>query len=376
MLPTLMRFLKKLFPLDDKKRLIPRLIIGVPMTLAVLYYGLIAVDHYVAESTVIIKSTAEPEMGGTSLSSLFLGGSSMAREDALQLKTYILSPDILERLDKELRLREAYGKTGPDIFYRLFPDASRERFLEYYRSRVTVEFDEQTASLTVMTEAFEPELAWLLNKYILAESEKFINEVSNRIAREQLDFANQEVERNRKRLDSALDNMLEYQNRHGVLDPLTQADASNRIIQEMEAKQTALEAELRNLQTYLNNDTPQVIGAKNVIKSLQQQIAQERAKLAAPGNNKLNQLALNFLEFKAAVEFNGDIYKLSLAALEKIRIEAARKIKSLAIISSPYQPEETEWRTTLWNLAILLFVTTLLNGLVNLAGAVIDDHRE
>jgi capsular polysaccharide transport system permease protein len=372
-----MQFLRTAFPAHDKKRALRALVIGVPTVLSILYYSVIAVDHYVAESTVIIKSTAEPEVAGTAaLGSLLFGATPVSQEDALQLRTYILSPDMLERLDKDLKLKEAFNKTGWDIFYRLPENPTRERFLRYYQARVIVDFDAQTAGLILHTEAFDAELAQLLNQRILAESEKFINEVSNRIAREQLDFANQEAERNRKRLDAALDNMLDYQNRHGVLDPLTQAEASNRIIQDMEAKQAQLEAELRNLQTYLNSETPQVVGAKNAIKSLQQQIASERAKLASPGSNKLNQLALKYLEIKAAAEFSSDIYKMSLEVLEKTRVEAARKIKSLVVISSPHRPEETEWRTTLLNLATIFFISILLYGLVNLAGAVIEDHRE
>ncbi|MFL6647587.1 MAG: hypothetical protein ACJ8KO_06465 [Sulfurifustaceae bacterium] len=367
--------LPSIWPLTDPAKMLRTLIIVVPMVLAALYYGLIAADRYVAESRVVVKQSMEVDVGRSTLTAL-MGVSGPSREDALLLREYILSSDMLKRLDQSLKLRDAFAQSGLDVFYRLWSNATAEEFLNYYRARVDVHFDDKASMLVITTEGFTPEFAQKLNRAILAESEKFINDISHKIAAEQMQFAATEVERSRKRLDDSRDEMIVYQNRHGVLDPVMEAEAAGRVIADMEAKLAQMEAELRNMQTYLNSDTPQVIGAKNASKALQEQIATEKAKLVAPGKDKLNRVAAKFQEVKAMVELNADLYKLALASLEKTRVEAAQKVKSLVVIVSPSLPEEAERPRKLLILSTLLLVAVLLYGFSRLVWAVIQDHRD
>jgi len=365
-------------PVNKKQRWLPRIIIGLPMTLALLYYGLIAANRYVAESRVIVKHVSEQQaVPVPGLAGLLGGGGALPGEDEVLLKEHILSLDMLEFLERELKMKEAFAQTGYDFLYRLPSTATQERFFSYYLSRVEVSLDQMTSILTIRTEGFTPEFSQRLNQAILTESERFINGISTRIAQEQLDFATKQVERNLDRLTSARDDMLVFQNRHGMFDPLTQADVSGRMIMDMQARQADLEAELRNLQTYLNEDSAAVVSAKNAVRALQAQIAAEKNKVAAPGeNNKINKVALQFLQVRQAVEFNTDLYKMSLDSLEKTRLDAQRKIKSLVIIASPHRPERSDWQRQLLNLATLLLITTLLYGLIKLSWAVIEDHRD
>jgi capsular polysaccharide transport system permease protein len=371
-----MRILEKILPHHKNKWFLPALIVGLPMALAVLYYAVIAAPRYQAESKVLIKDTAEQKDKGSSALGALLANAGSAG-DALYLKEYILSLDMLQRLDRTLNLRSVFSETrGLDFASRLPRSAPQEWFLAYYRSHVDVLYDDKSTLLTIRTIGFTPDFAVRLNQAILAESERFINETSHRIAREQMDFAGQEVTDDRRRLDTAQQNLIDYQNRNGVFDPIADAQAASKMIADTEAKASELEADIRNMRTYLNDDTPQVVAAKNALRSLREQIDLEKAKIAAPGTGKLNRLAAKFLDVKSAVDFNSDLYRTALTAYETTRVEAARKIKSVAVIASPHPPEESEWPQTLLNLATLLVITTLLYGLVRLVGAVIEDHRD
>ena len=363
-------------PRWDFKQLFPWVFIGVPTLVTALYLALIAADRYVAESKVAIKHAASTEVGSADIGGVLTGGYSKTREDALYLKEHVLSLDMLQQLDQSLQLRTAFGNAGLDFWYRLPGDATQEEFLDYYRSRVEVLIDDQGSLLTVITEGFTPELALRLNQAILAESDKFINGLSHKIAQEHVIFASQEVERSRQQLDAARGALLALQNRHGTLDPVAQADAAGKVIAEMEAKRSQMQAELRQRRTYLNDATPQVIATQSTIKALEAQITQERSRLVGANDNKLNKMTAEYLEAKASVEFNADLYKLSLSALESARAEAIRKIKNLAVISTPQLPQEAERPQKLLNFVTLLLVMTLLYGVVRLAWAVVEDHRE
>lgn len=368
--------LGQVFPPHDTQRLLPRLLIGVPMVVATLYLGLIAADRYVTESKIIVKHISGSESAEKDINTVLTGGYSIARDDVLYLKEYIFSLDMLQRLEQSLNMREAFRQAGLDMLYRLSPDVSQEEFLDYYRKRVEVIYDDATAMLTVRTEGFTPEFSQQLNQAILSESEAFINRISHQMAQEQMNFASQEVDRNRSQLNNARDNLLAFQNTHGILDPTAHVEAAGRVIAEMEAQRTQLEAELRQLRTYLNENTAQITAKKNLIAALEAQIAKERSKLAAPDGDKMNTMAAQYQEAKATVEFNVDLYKLSLNALEETRTEAVRKLKNLVIIAAPQLPQDAERPRKLVILATLFIITLFIYGSVNLGWAIIKEHRE
>uniref|UniRef100_UPI0011A1A1EB capsule biosynthesis protein n=1 Tax=Yersinia massiliensis TaxID=419257 RepID=UPI0011A1A1EB len=279
-------------------------------------------------------------------------------------------------LDKQLNFRQAFGQSGWDFFYHLPSNATREQFLNYYRDRISVAYDDKTGLLTIGTQGFSAEFAQQFNQAILKESERFINEISHHIAREQLQFAENEMQAARKRLNSSKAELLSYQNSNNVLDPEAQALAATNLVNTLVSQRIQMEAELRNLMTYLREDAPQVVSAKNALKSLSTQIDNEKSKITAPDGHKLNRMAVDFEEIKAKVLFDTDIYKLTLTSIEKTRVDAARKLKMLSTISSPQLPQEAKFPNRLYLIISWLLVCGLLFGTVKLLLAVIDDHKD
>ncbi|MEY4922764.1 MAG: hypothetical protein RLY17_1481, partial [Pseudomonadota bacterium] len=230
--------------------------------------------------------------------------------------------------------------------------------------------------LTIGTQGFTPAFAELFNKAILRESERFINEVSHKIARDQQAFAEREMLEARARLNESKTQLLAYQNQNNTLDPEAQAIAATTLVNTLVGQKIQMEAELRNLLTYLREDAPQVISAQNAITSLAKQIDVEKEKITAPDGVKLNSMAVDFDEIKAKVQFNTEVYKVTLTSIEKTRIEAARKLKVLSVISSPQLPQESTFPNWPYMIASWLLVCCLLFGTIKLLLAVIDDHKD
>ena len=352
------------------------LFFGLPMLLMALYLSAFAADRYVAESKIFVTHVAPAETGEASIGNVLTGGYARTAEDLPYLKAYILSLDMLLKLDQGLDLRNAFAAAGRDFWHRLPKDATQEAFLAYYRSRVEVLIDSSASILTVITEGFTPEAAQDLNVMILAECDKFVNRLSQDMANQHLVFAKQSVERSRAELKDARSALLALQTRYGTLDPVAQADAASKVIAELEAKRVQLQAELRQARTYLSEDTPQVNTTKSTIEALEAQIALERSKLAGTSDEKMSKVMVQYLDAKAQVDFSADMYRLSLTALEGARAEAIRKLKSIAIIVRPQPPEEPGRPRKLMILGTLMLVLALLYGFLRLVWAVIEDHRE
>jgi capsular polysaccharide transport system permease protein len=354
-------------------------IIAVPWLLAIIYLGLFAADRYVSESVVVVRQegTAVAIPSGVEALSAMFGSSAASREDQYMLQAHILSFDMLQQVHEKLDLRQAYSRPKMDFIFRLSENAMQEEFLEYYRNRVEVIVDDASGLMTIRTQGFTPEIAKAVNQEVVAISERFINESSHRLARDQMSFAESELKNARSQLDNVRERILVFQAEHGILDPTAQAMANTGLTAELQAMHARYEAELKGLQAYLNDDAPQVETLQAQIAGIRQQLQTERRRgITNDDGVSLNVLAGRYQELLAELEFVSDAYRGALTALEAARIESTRKLKSLVLVESPALPESAEYPRRIYTLTALLMGLTLLYGIGRLIVATIEDHQE
>jgi len=353
-------------------------LIAAPWLLTAVYLWVFAANRYVAESVVTVRENSEAPMAGVDAVSALFGASAPAsRDDELLLEAHILSMDMLRQLDERLGLRAAFAAPLMDPIFRLSEDARQERFLDYYRSRVEVRVDERSGLMRIRTQGFTPELAAALNGEIIAVSERFINESSHRLAREQMEFAESELKKARHALDHARAELVAFQEKHGVLDPVAQAAANTGVTVELHAGIARQEAELKSMLNYLNEDAPPVRAAKAQLEGTRAQLEVEsRRAMSSADGTSLNVLASSFQELFAEVEFAQDSYKLALTAVETARVESTRKLKSLVLVESPAVPESPEYPRRVYTLISLLLALGMLYGIARLVVATIEDHQQ
>lgn len=352
-------------------------IIAAPLLLAAAYLLVLAADRYVAESIIAVRQNADTPIMMDGLTAMLGASAPATSKDEYMLEAYILSTDMLQQLDDKLQLRERFSAPRTDLVYRLSPGASREKFLGYFRDRVEVVVEDNSGLMRIRTQAFDPETATALNQEIIALSERFINESSHRLAREQMAFAESELEKARAGMNVARTALLDFQNKHGVLDPMAQAQANTGVTVELQSLLAKQEAELKGLLGYLNEDTHQVRGLRAQIEGTRAQVRAENVRgTAVAGGTHLNVLAGDYQQLLAEFQYAQDSYKLSLTAVESARVESTRKLKSLVQVQSPAIPEAAAHPRRLYTLMALLVGLSLLYGVVRLIVATIEDHQE
>lgn len=347
----------------------------LPWVLVIYYVMTLAHPRFVSTADVVVKQVSDsgvPTGGGLSA---LLGVNSTSKEDATYLTQYILSNDMVKRLDDKFKFRDAYYVDGSDPIYEIDPDATQEDLLEYFKKRVHIDLDEQSSVLTVSTEGFAPKYAYALNKAILGESEQFVNRISQEVARDQLVFAETQLEESENRLNDAKEQLLAYQNTNEIFDPQANAQIVNQLIGSLQGQLSSLRTEERQLLSYLNPDAPQVVSLRSQIKAVEEQISQEQTKLTSPNTTKLNRQTVQFETIKADVEFATELYKLSLSSLEKSRLEAFKKMKNLIVISTPYEAEEALYPRSIYVIWTSLALLLMFYGFIRLVMAVVRDHR-
>lgn len=347
----------------------------LPVLIIIVYLAFFAKDRYQSASTILVKQVADAQVTDSSGLGALFGVSNTSREDSQILKEYIASRDMIERLDKSLDLRKEFSSVSDPVFA-LPKDASIEELVEYFHKMIKVELNEQTMMLNVKAQAFSPEFSLKLNNELLKQSDIFINEISQTIAEEQQVFAEKQYQEATIQLDNARQAVLTYQNENEIFDPELQAQAVATLISGLQSNLAQLKTEERTLLSYLTPEAPQVIALKSQIESVQKQIDSESAKLTSPSNVKLNKNVADFEALKGQVEFATDLYKISLASLEKARLEASRKLKKLVVISTPRLAEDALYPRKTYISITSFIVLNIIFGIGLLIHSIIREHRE
>jgi capsular polysaccharide transport system permease protein len=363
---------------DLTPRRLKLFLIALPMLLATLYFTVFAANRYVSESTVALERASSDASSLPGAALLLAGLGSPSRGEAFYLRQYMQSLALLQILDAKLDLRKHFAAERLDVFARLWAGASQEQFLDYFRKRVEILVDDTSSTITVRVQGFDPAFAQALNRAILKEGERFVNEVSHSLARERLAFAESELGRAAEHLQRSTQEVLAFQSKHGLLDPSIDAQASGALSAQMQASITKSEAELRGLRSFMTVDAPQVKALRAQIEATQAQLEVERARATGSGaqSERLGALAIEFKGLRMRTEFAADAYKVALVAIESARMEATRKLTSLVLIEPATLPETAEFPRRLYNLVTLLVVCLLLYAVARLVIATIREHQD
>ncbi|WP_410951970.1 ABC transporter permease [Pseudomonas sp. S1(2024)] len=350
----------------------------LPMILATVYYGVFAVDRFVSSSQVVVRQDGNNQGAQVpGLATLLTGANPASREETLYLREYITSMDMMLLLESQVHWIEQFAAQRSDVFFWLDKDAPREELLKYYKRMVSAHYDETTGLLRVEVQAFTPELSEQMLRVILLASEHFVNEVSHNIAREQMKFAQGELESARQNYSKRKTQLLNFQNENKVLDGGNTAQSRATIIAELEGQYTKEQAALTEMSFKLRGDAPQMRQQKQKVEAITQQLAKEKRLLvSSPQGSQLNVVASRYQQLTLDAGIAEETYKTSVAALDNARIEASKKIRTLVTVVSPNTPQLALYPERLYNLATILFGLLMVYGITRFILASIEDHRD
>lgn len=345
--------------------------------LGALYWLLIASDRYVSEAHVIIQRSELSSGTSFDLSSLLSGGGGPNKSDQLLLRDYLLSVDMLKKLDAKLKLREHYSDRSHDVISRMwFRDGPMEWFYDYYRSRVSVEYDEYSGVLVIKAEAYDRPKAREIATMLVTEGEVFMNTLAHNLAQSQVTFLERQVTLMADRATQARQTLLAYQNRKGLASPQAAAETISGIVSRLQAQRAELETQRTALQAYLVPNHPNVVQVTQQIAAVDRQLAAEQAKLASPAGNTLNRTVEEYQRLEMQATFAQDLYKTAVTALEQGRIEATRTLKQMSVVQAPSVPERSVEPRRAYNTFVFLLLAFLVAGVAQLLMAIVRDHKD
>lgn len=343
---------------------------------ATAYWGVVASDRYVSQANVIVQRTDLAGSQTMDFSSL-LGSVNGSRSDELLLRNYLLSMDMLRKLDAKLQLRAHYSDGARDPLSRMWSaDVPDEWFLEYYLSRVSVELDEYSGVLVVKAQAFDALTAQAITTFLVQEGERAMNEMAHRLARDQVAFVEKQVAQMAERFQQTRQAVVRFQNAHGLVSPETRAQQLNSVVERLQAQRTELQTRRTTLLGYLEPHAAAVVEVDLQIGAIDKQIAQEQARLTSTSGKALNTTVEQYQRLEMEAGFANDIYKTALVALEKGRVEATRNLKKVSVVQNPTLPQQALEPRRVYNIIVSVLTILLLAGVVHLLAAIVRDHKD
>ena len=343
--------------------------------LAAIYWSVIASDRYVSEAHVVVDRTDVGSASALNFGAILTG--STGSQDLLLLRDHLLSIDMLNKLDEKLNLRAHFSDESRDALSRMWArDTELERFHEYYLSRVSAELDDFSGVLKIRVKAFTPAFAQAVSRELVAEGERFMNEIAHRLAREQVVFIEDQVQKMGERVMKARSEVVQFQNVKGLVSPQGTVETLAAITAKIEGQLAELKAKKQAMLGYLSPDAADVAQVDFQIKALEKQKADEELKLTSTKGKALNRVVEEFQRLQLEAEFAQDVYRTALVALEKGRVEATRTLKKLTIVQSPSLPEYPLAPRRIYNVVVFALGALLIAGIAHLLGAIIRDHKD
>lgn len=324
------------FNLSKKSKLT---IIAIICLLPVIYLFFIAVDRFQAAShfSVVVEESnnAEASMGLLDM----VTGSPTGVSDAQIAIGFISSSDLLFDLERKFNLIDHFTAPEQDFVFRMDSDASKEERIEYYRKMILAKQDPLSGLIHLTVESFSPELSQELSKYILIRTEEFINNLNKDIAGKRLKFAESELDRAQNTIKSNERELLEFQNKHKIIQPEAIIQAQLEAIQTLRLQKIQREIELATLKANSPN-SPILETLENTISNLGREIKNQEAILSGPETQKLNQILAQFKEHQLNLELSLNLRKGAELILEKTRAEAIATSRFFSVIQNPYLLDE------------------------------------
>jgi capsular polysaccharide transport system permease protein len=238
-------------PLRNRKKQWPYLLMTLALLVPTIYFSLIASDVYVSESKFVVRTSEKNTVSlfGGVLDQIGIGES---HSDSWIVHDFMLSRDVLQKLDQELNIKKAYSSKKIDFISRFpsikFWDKSLEAFYDYFQSQVAVSLDPAASITTLTVKSFSPTLAWQINKKLLQLSEELINRLNERARNDMITVAQDEVSETTKKIYHLSAEISKLHHKKVIADPEGQGLQLQRLSLEKELANKELALALAALQ--------------------------------------------------------------------------------------------------------------------------------
>lgn len=312
------------------------LMVMLPTISYSIYLWTKAADQY--QSNVGFGSRTEEAASTFDFLGALGGVSKNGSSDMDILNQFILSQELVAKLDKEMDLKAIFSKAAGDPLNAFVKDGTIEDLVAFWQRMVIVNYDKGTGLMSLQVFAFDPQDAKRIAEAILEESTKIINDLSLTAQVDTTRYSKDALSAAEKKLGDARLAVLDYQVRNRIVDPSTTIASQNGVISTLNQQLATTQIELDMLSGTVGDKDVRIATLNRKIEVILNRIAEEQSKVGtgvdgtAAGFAKLIQ---EFERLRVDQDFAERAYLASLAAYDQAINDAQHKTRYLAAYVAP-----------------------------------------
>lgn len=348
----------------------------IPTFVAIVYFGLIASDVYVSETSFVVRKPDKPSGSGFGVL-LKTAGFSNGSDEMYAAKAYVLSRDALRQLNQNEAFRRAYTHNSISFVDRFNPThlfGSFEDLHKFYLGKVSIDYDTTSTISTLTVRAYTSEDARHINEQLLELTEATVNRLNQRARRDLIRVAEDEVASAKAQAQAAALALAQYRNRSGIIDPERQAMIQMQMISKLQDQLIAANTQLDQLRNFTPAN-PQIPVLQTTADSLKREI-DRRTNGVAGDRESLSGVAVEYQRLYIESQFADKQMAAMLASLAEARNEARKQQAYIERIAQPSRPDEAVEPKRLRGILTTLVLGLIAFGIFSMLLAGIREHQD
>jgi capsular polysaccharide transport system permease protein len=335
-----------------------------------------AADQY--ESTLGFGSRTEEAASTFAFLGALTGTSQSGSKDMDILYQFVVSQELVQKIDAELDLRAMWARPVGDPMNAFNPQGTIEDLVQFWQRMVRADYDNVTGLMTLTVRAFDPQDARRIGEAVLRESTDVVNQLSKTAQDDLTRYSKKMLDEMQQKLAEARLAVLDYQVRNNIVDPSNVVASQVTVV-------ASLNQELANAQVerdLLDGTVPatdlRLVTLNRKIEVIENRIAVESAKVgAAPsqGSPGYATLVAEFGKLQVEQEFAQQAYLSAMAAHDQAMADAQKKTRYLATYLAPTLAEASTVPNRLAHAALTALIGFLAWAIVVLTYYALRDRR-
>jgi capsular polysaccharide transport system permease protein len=344
----------------------------LPTAISAIYFGLMASGRYTSETQAVVSAESNTAgsilqgLLGGGIGGLLGGGGGGSTNQGQILVAFVQSTEMLQELEDRAGFSKLYMKPEIDFFSRLPADSPFERRYDYFKRRVSVEWDGQSQIVKVRVEAFNPSDAQNILKTIISLSEKKLNAMAVRQHKDLVNFAESELGRAEDRLSKARLSVEDFRRNNSDIDPIASAQAVGSLVSSIQEELATARGKKAESLAFMRAESPQVLAAEARIAELENETKSALSRLAGPEQNTLSDRVSKYESLLIEEEFARTAYTSAMAYFESARAKEIQSSSYVLDFVPPFLPQFPTEPKPFRNTIVVFVACLLLLGVGNL----------
>ncbi len=349
--------------------------VGIPSLLAGYYYYVVATPMFATKSEFVIQQAQNPGAAG-GLGGLLQGSPMATSQDSIAVQGYLQSRDAMLRLDADHGFRAHFTEAAIDPVQHLAPTATVEATYRLYKRNVLISYDPTEGIVKMTVIAASAAKSAEFARALIGYAEGQVDKLTQRLREDQMRGARESHDDAQAKMLAAQRRVVDLQEKYQVLSSEVEVTLLTTQIGQLETLLTQEKLSLEQMKANARPNTARMDPVVRRIATLEDQIAQLRAKLTQNGKDgaSLAQVQSDLLVAQADVTTRQLLLAQSLQAMETARIEANRQVRYLSTSVTPVAPDEATYPRAFESTMVAVLIFAGIYLMISMTAAILREQ--